>query len=647
MFFSFSLSANQPKRKFSPPSFESSLSLRKTRQPNQIALATAEEHKLPATPVFLTTELEEKGRGPRLITNNLATLLLQVQRRKEESPTQSSQMAKPKKKVAYISVPSQIINSLSSSSIQSLLVSPKKSAPSSSSKNFTSLLVALSSLKRCPKFWFLALFLVGLLGFLGSGLDLHPLIPFSPFPCAISAQTQLSSTSDQRSRSMLAGVAPSSSSDETPSVLSQDGDGELWKQPDGLGYRPCLRFSDEYRKGTEAIVNNRRKYLIVVVSGGVNQQRNQIVDAVVIARILGAALVVPILQVNVVWGDESEFSDIFDLEHFKKVLADDVRIVSSLPSTHIMTRPVEEKRTPLHVSPQWIRSRYLKRLNREGVLLLRGLDSRLSKDLPSDLQKLRCKVAFHALRFAPRILELGNILTKRIKIKGPYLALHLRLEKDVWVRTGCLPGLSPVYDEIVNKERKQRPELLTARSNMSYHDRKLAGLCPLNALEVTRLLKALGATKSTRIYWAGGDPLAGKEALLPLTSEFRHFYSKEDLALPGELQPFANKASSLAALDYIVSEKSDVFMPSHGGNMGHAIQGSRAYAGHKKYITPNKRQMLPYFLNSSIPEAEFNRIIKDLHRESLGQPELRSSKAGRDVTKYPVPECMCNDSGRT
>jgi hypothetical protein len=28
----------------------------------------------------------------------------------------------------------------------------------------------------------------------------------------------------------------------------------------------------------------------------------------------------------------------------------------------------------------------------------------------------------------------------------------------------------------------------------------------------------------------------------------------------------------MAAIDYIVSEKSDVFMPSHGGNMGHALQ---------------------------------------------------------------------------
>lgn len=66
--------------------------------------------------------------------------------------------------------------------------------------------------------------------------------------------------------------------------------------------------------------------------------------------------------------------------------------------------------------------------------------------------------------------------------------------------------------------------------------------------------------------------MGGKEALLPLIQEFPHFYNKEDLALPGELEPFAKKASLMAAIDYIVSEKSDVFMPSHGGNMGHAIQ---------------------------------------------------------------------------
>uniref|UniRef100_A0A7N2MN83 O-fucosyltransferase family protein n=1 Tax=Quercus lobata TaxID=97700 RepID=A0A7N2MN83_QUELO len=58
------------------------------------------------------------------------------------------------------------------------------------------------------------------------------------------------------------------------------------------------------RKVSPKISKEKRRFLVVVASGGLNQQRNQIVDAVVIARILEAALVVPILQVNLIWGDE-------------------------------------------------------------------------------------------------------------------------------------------------------------------------------------------------------------------------------------------------------------------------------------------------------------------------------------------------------
>ncbi|PKA47318.1 Uncharacterized protein AXF42_Ash017263 [Apostasia shenzhenica] len=527
-------------------------------------------------------------------------------------------MARSKtKQLSYIAVPSQIIQPLYSSPFQELLLSPKKASRPTPGNLFL-------SASRNPRIVILVLlFICSLLGLFRTGLRLEPLLPFSPLPCS----TSLSVGNSQPSRLVRALAATAVAQREE--LVPEAPEAEFWRQPDGMGYRPCLKFSRDYRRASEAVRRDRRKYLLVVVSGGLNQQRNQIVDAAVIARILGAALVVPILQVNLIWGDESEFSDIFDLEHFKKVLANDVRVVSSLPSTHLMTRPVEEKRTPLHVSPQWIRSRYLRRLNREGVLLLRGLDSRLSKDLPPDLQKLRCKVAFRALRFAAPILELGNRLADRMRSKGPYLALHLRMEKDVWVRTGCLPGLSNEFDEIIHDERKLRPELLTARSNMTYEERKLA---------------ALDAPRNARIYWAGGEPLGGLAALEPLMTEFPNLQNKENLSLPGELEPFAKKASVLAAIDYIVCEQSDVFMPSHGGNMGHMIQGHRAFAGHKKFITPNKRQMLTFFLNTSLPETEFNRIVKELHQGSLGQPESRSVKFGKDVTAYPVPECMCNSS---
>ncbi|CAK9170977.1 unnamed protein product, partial [Ilex paraguariensis] len=359
-----------------------------------------------------------------------------------------------------------------------------------------------------------------------------------------------------------------------------DEEREFWEQPDGEGYRPCLNFSLEYRKASVRISKEKRRFLVVVVSGGLNQQRNQIVDAVVIARILGAALVVPVLQVNPIWGDESEFSDIFDVEHFKKTLQADVRLVSSLPSTHLVSRQSIETQIPFHVPPLWIRARFFKELNEEGLLVLKGLDSKLSKNLPTDLQKLRCKVAFHALRFAAPIRELGNRLARRMWIEGPYIAIHLRLEKDVWIRSGCLTGLGPEYDDIINSDRESRPEFLTGRLNMSYAQRRLMGLCPLNALEVARLLKALGAPKTARIYIAGGEPFGGRLALQPLVEEFPNVMTKNLLARDGELTPYINRSSALAAADYIVSLSSDVFLPSHGGNMGRAMQNIRG-SGHK------------------------------------------------------------------
>lgn len=96
------------------------------------------------------------------------------------------------------------------------------------------------------------------------------------------------------------------------------------------------------------------------------------------------------------------------------------------------------------------------------------------------------QVAFHALRFATPIQELGNRLARRMWIEGPYIALHLRMEKDVWVRTGCLTGLGLEYDETIAKIRESQPEYLTGKLNMSHIQRRLAGLCPLNASEIAR-----------------------------------------------------------------------------------------------------------------------------------------------------------------
>ncbi|KAJ6688325.1 O-FUCOSYLTRANSFERASE 37 [Salix koriyanagi] len=516
---------------------------------------------------------------------------------------------------------SPVYHLLSASPFTSLLFSPKKS-PRNHNKLLTPPALCLISL--IVSFTLLG---VSIVGFTPNSQASHPCSIHSPpslsFPSmSISSMllTSLSSVAPKNvegePRMAKSLMAPLPLHPVTGNVSKEEK--EFWEQPDGGGYKPCLDFNLKYRKASARISKERRRFLVVVASGGLNQQRNQIVDAVVIARILEAALVVPVLQAlislifdrSVLNSDESkkyelsfdpvcfqnfsEFSDIFDVEHFKRVLRAD--------------------------------------LNEEGLLILKALDSKLSKNLPADLQKLRCKVAFHALRFAAPIQDLGNMLSKRMWIEGPYIALHLRLEKDIWVRSGCLSSLGPEYDKIIAKSRESQPEYLTGRLNMNPIRRRLAGLCPLSALEIARFLKALGAPSTARIYIAGGEPFGGSLALQPLVAEFPNVMTKEILAKGGELSPFMNKASALAAIDYIISLSSNVFIPSHGGNFGRVMQ---------KHIRPNKRAMLPVFENSTFSSDEFGRIIRMLHRKSQGQPEPRTNKRDRDVIAYPVPECMC------
>lgn len=188
------------------------------------------------------------------------------------------------KELACVALALQLIYSLCYSALHGLHRSPRK-APRPAGQ-------CPSNFARLPKLLLLSIFfLLALLRTIRIGSELDRLLlPSSPALCSTSSSSQSRAAATGGGGGGEAGIAEP---------------GEFWLQRDGMGYRPCLRFSEQYRaESEEARRAPRRKYLLVVASGGLNQQRNQIVDAVVIARILGAALVVPILQVNVIWGDE-------------------------------------------------------------------------------------------------------------------------------------------------------------------------------------------------------------------------------------------------------------------------------------------------------------------------------------------------------
>lgn len=63
-------------------------------------------------------------------------------------------------------------------------------------------------------------------------------------------------------------------------------------------------------------------------------------------------------------------------------------------------------------------------------------DYRLSSSLDTELQKLRCRVNYHALKFVDPILKMGKELVQRMRMKSKhYIALHLRF---VFTASLCL-----------------------------------------------------------------------------------------------------------------------------------------------------------------------------------------------------------------
>ena len=93
-------------------------------------------------------------------------------------------------------------------------------------------------------------------------------------------------------------------------------------------------------------------------------------------------------------------------------------------------------------------------IKKHGVMHFTKTDSRLANHgIPVEVQKLRCRVNYEALRFTTPIEELGKKIVKLLRQKGPFLALHLRYEMDMLAFSGCTEGCN---DTEINELTKMR-----------------------------------------------------------------------------------------------------------------------------------------------------------------------------------------------
>ncbi|KAG6541228.1 hypothetical protein Mapa_017389 [Marchantia paleacea] len=483
---------------------------------------------------------------------------------------------------------------------------------------------------------------------------------------------------------------------------------DLWEEPfkEASKWKPC---ADE--RPTNHLPPPEPKdssgYIMVSADGGLNQQRVAVCNAVAVARLMNATLVLPKFLFSSVWRDNSQFGDIYQEDYFVKYLKDDVRIVSELPvelqslDLSIMGSLLTNADVRKESMPRFYLETVMPVLLRNRVVHFYGFENSLSFDpIPPDIQRLRCRCNFHALKFVPRIQQTAGTLIRRMRDENPrwgpfekdsyfpshesniekvlvenysgahgiskkgetgfisvtedrkasnrYLSLHLRFEIDMAAYSLCEFG----GGEEEGRELKAFRELHFPTLNKHHESGKLPsaaflreeGKCPLTPEEAVLMLAALGFKRSTRIFLAGAHIYGGVERMAIISNLYPNIVTKEDLLTADELAPFTNHSSQMAALDFIGCAAADAFaMTDSGSQLSSLVSGYRIYfgQGYLPSIRPNKRRLAIILANNMTIEWEdFEERIRRTVRESkrvLVRPTARS------VYRHPrCKECMCH-----
>ncbi|KAJ6369820.1 hypothetical protein OIU76_028132 [Salix suchowensis] len=290
-------------------------------------------------------------------------------------------------------------------------------------------------------------------------------------------------------------------------------------------------------------------YVFVRIQGGFHEIRNSICDVVAISRLLNATLVIPEIQSTTsskgISSEFKSFAYLYNEDQFMAALVKDVKVVKTLPQNLKGARrkkKIPSFRVPNSASPYFYLHHVLPVLNKHAVVeLVVSEGGCLQAILPPHLeeyQRLRCRVAFHALRFRQEVQELATKMLHRLRAPGrPFIAFDPGMTRDALAYYGCAELFQDVHTELIQHKRAWMKKRGIVKGKLSVNSAKqrLNGSCPLMPEEVGILLRAYGYSWDTILYISGGEVFGGQRTLIPLHAMFENTVDRTSLSAAWEL----------------------------------------------------------------------------------------------------------------
>ncbi|KAJ1689528.1 hypothetical protein LUZ63_013683 [Rhynchospora breviuscula] len=291
-------------------------------------------------------------------------------------------------------------------------------------------------------------------------------------------------------------------------------------------------------------------FIYAKIYGDFEKIQSSISDLVAVSKLLNATLVIPEIQSSLrskgISTKFKSFSYIYDEDSFISALSKDVVIAKTLPNNLKEAR----KKTKFPTfstkgseSLNFYLGRVLPKLKESkaiGLIVSQG--GCLQPILPPTMieyQRLRCRVAFHALQFRSEVRALGKRIVGRLRAFGrPYLAYHPGLVRETLAYHGCAENFQDVHTELIQYLRKEmiKKGIIKEELSVDSFSRKRNGSCPLFPEEVGLTLRAMGYPLDTLIYVAGSETFGGQRILIPLRALYPNLLDRTSLSTDQERQ---------------------------------------------------------------------------------------------------------------